>query len=158
MGGFMSTTRNVITFHYTLRDPDDRVIDTSSGAEPIVCLEGAGMIIEGLEEALAGVAAGTKTRIEVPTAKAYGEPDPEQRQKLPRSAIPVEGEIKVGDQFQTGTDRGAPVVRVVALEGDEVLLDANHALAGVDLIFDVEVVAVRPATPEEIAQGQPLAP
>jgi hypothetical protein len=61
----------------------------------------------------------------------------------------------VGDRFRTEADHFAPVVTVVGLEGDHVLLDANHPLAGVDLTFDVEIVAVRPATPEEVERGLP---
>ena len=63
-------------------------------------------------------------------------------------------EVRVGDRFRTEADHFAPVVTVVGLEGDHVLLDANHPLAGVDLTFDVEIVAVRPATPEEIDRVQ----
>jgi FKBP-type peptidyl-prolyl cis-trans isomerase SlyD len=74
---------------------------------------------------------------------------------VPRAALPVEGELRPGDRFQAGEDRFAPVVMVVKIEGDEVLLDANHPLAGVDLVFDVEIVAVRSATAVEISQGQP---
>ena len=64
------------------------------------------------------------------------------------------GEIKVGDQFQTGPDRQAPVVTVVAIEGDEVMLDANHPLAGQVLHFEVELVSARPATPAELQQAR----
>ncbi len=67
--------------------------------------------------------------------------------------MPVEGELKPGDQFRAGEDQFAPIVRVVEVDGDEVLLDANHPLAGVDLVFDVEVVSVRAATEEELTHG-----
>ncbi len=144
---------NVITFHYTLRDPSGRVLDTSSGADPVTFLEGAGQIIDGLDEALRSLAAGTKARIGVPAARAYGERDEQQVQRVLRALLPVEGELRPGDQFQAGTDRYAPIVTVVGLEGEEVLLDANHPLAGVDLTFDVEVLAVRAATAEEAAHG-----
>jgi FKBP-type peptidyl-prolyl cis-trans isomerase SlyD len=63
-------------------------------------------------------------------------------------------EVKVGDQFQTEPDRHAPVVTVVAVEGDDILLDANHPLAGQELHFDVELVSVRPATADEIQQAE----
>ena len=145
--------RHVITFHYTLRDPDGRVLDTSSGGEPVAYLEGAGQIIEGLEEQLRGVPAGTPTRIRVPAARAYGAADPAQIQRVPRARLPVDGELRPGDTFQAGEDRHAPVVKVVAIEGDDVWLDANHPLAGVDLTFDVEVIAVREATAEEEEHG-----
>ena len=146
-------TRHVVTFHYTLRDPAGRVLDTSAGGEPVVYLEGAGQIIDGLDEQLRGVAAGTKTRVQVPAARAYGAHDPAQVQQVRRTQLPVEGELKVGDQFQAGADRFAPVVMVVAIDGDKVTLDANHPLAGTDLTFDVEVVAVRLATAEELEHG-----
>jgi FKBP-type peptidyl-prolyl cis-trans isomerase SlyD len=148
----------VVTFHYTLRDPSDRVLDTSAGAAPITYLESAGQIIDGLDEQLRAAQAGAKLRVTVPAAKAYGKPDPNQVQRVRRGLLPVEGELKVGDQFQTGPERSAPVVTVRAIEGDEVLLDANHPLAGVDLTFDVEVIAARPATKDEIAHGHAHGP
>jgi FKBP-type peptidyl-prolyl cis-trans isomerase SlyD len=145
--------RNVVTFTYVLRDPAGRVIDTSAGGAPVTYLEGAGQIIDGLDEQLRGVAAGTKTRVQVPAARAYGERDASQVQRLKRTQIPVEGELNVGDQFQTDTDRYAPVVTVLAVEAEHVTLDANHPLAGVDLTFDVEIVSVRSATADELAHG-----
>lgn len=145
--------RRVVTFHYTLRDPSGRVLDTSAGAAPITYLEGAGQIIEGLDEQLRFAAAGEKSRVLVPAAKAYGERDPVQVRRVPRARLPVEGELKIGEQFQTASDRHAPVVTVVAIEGDEVLLDANHPLAGVDLTFDVELVSARAATAAELSHG-----
>jgi FKBP-type peptidyl-prolyl cis-trans isomerase SlyD len=149
---------NVVTFHYTLRDPQGRVLDTSSGGEPVTFLEGAGQIIDGLDEALRGLAEGTKARVGVPAARAYGERDDSQVQRVLRALLPVAGELRPGDQFQAGEDRSAPVVTVVAIEGDDVLLDANHPLAGVDLTFDVEVVAVRAATVDEVSHGHAHGP
>ncbi|HYP18157.1 MAG TPA: peptidylprolyl isomerase [Opitutus sp.] len=143
----------VVTFHYTLRDPEGRVLDTSAGADPITYLEGAGQIIDGLDEQLRAEPAGAKTRVVVPAAKAYGEHDPAQVQRVNRALLPVEGDLKIGDAFQAGADRHAPVVTVAGIEGDEVLLDANHPLAGVDLTFDVEVVSARSATAEELRHG-----
>jgi FKBP-type peptidyl-prolyl cis-trans isomerase SlyD len=70
-----------------------------------------------------------------------------------RSVLPVSGELQVGDRFQAGEDRFAPVVMVVGIEGDDVTLDANHPLAGVDLTFEVEVVSARPASADELAHG-----
>lgn len=146
-------SRNVITFHYTLREPSGAVIDASIGGEPVSFLQGAGQIVEGLEEGLRGLAAGVKAKIGVPAAKAYGERDEGQVQRVLRALLPVEGEVKPGDQFRAGSDAFAPIVTVVKVEGDELLLDANHPLAGVDLEFEVEVLGVRPATAEECEHG-----
>lgn len=143
----------VVSFHYTLRDPSGRVLDSSAGGDPITYLEGGGQIIEGLDDQLRSTAAGTKTRVQVPAARAYGEHDPAQVHRVKRNLLPIEGELQVGDQFQTGTDRFSPIVTIAAIEGDEVLLDGNPPLAGVDLTFDVEIVSAREATAEELSHG-----
>lgn len=143
-----------LSFHYTLRNREGRVLDTSRGATPLSCVEGAGQIIVGLEEPLLQMKAGESRHVVVPPERAYGVREEALVQKVLRASLPV-GEVKVGDQFQTGPDRQAPVVTVVAIEGDEVLLDANHPLAGEELHFEVEVVALRAATPAELqATGQ----
>lgn len=133
-----------VTFHFTLRAPDGRLIDSSLGGEPVHYVEGDGTIIDGLEAALAGLPAGTRTDITVPANHGYGPRDESLVRRVPRATVPV-AELKVGDQFQTAPDRHAPIVTVVGLEGDDVVLDANHPLAGVDLRFEVEIVSVAPA-------------
>ncbi len=116
-------------------------------------LEGSGQIIDGLEEPLLQMAAGEKRDVVVPPERAYGRREAELVQQVPRANLPV-GDLQVGDQFQTGPDRSAPVVTVVAIEGDQVMLDANHPLAGQVLHFEVELVAVRAATPAELQQAK----
>lgn len=143
----------LLTFHYTLRDAGGRVLDTSRGGEPMPFLEGSGQIIDGLEEPLLQMAAGEQRTVVVPPERAYGLREAELVQSVPKANLPV-GEVQVGDQFQTGPDRQAPVVTVVAIEGDQVMLDANHPLAGQELHFEVELVAVRPATPAELQQAK----
>jgi hypothetical protein len=82
----------VVSFHYTLRDTSDRVLDTSAGGEPITYLEGAGQIIPGLDEELRDAQLGEKRRVQVPAAKAYGERDPDQVQRIKRLQLPVGGD------------------------------------------------------------------
>lgn len=142
-------SRRTITFHYLLKDGTGRLLDTSRGGAPLPFTEGAGQIIEGLEEQLRGMAAGERRTVVVPPERAYGAHDASLVQKVRRARLPV-ADLKVGDQFQTGPDRADPIVTVLAIEGDEVLLDANHPLAGRELHFEVEVVAVRQAAPEEL--------
>ncbi|MBL9213988.1 MAG: peptidylprolyl isomerase [Opitutaceae bacterium] len=141
------------TFHYTLRDAGGRVLDTSRGGAPMPFVEGAGQIIDGLEEPLRQMTAGEKRAVVVPPERAYGVREADLVQKVPRERLPVD-EVKVGDQFQTGPDPRDPIVTVLAIEGGEVVLDANHPLAGQELHFEVELVAVRPATPAELQAAQ----
>jgi FKBP-type peptidyl-prolyl cis-trans isomerase SlyD len=143
----------LLTFHYTLRDAGGHVLDTSRGGEPTPFIESAGQIIEGLEESLRQMTVGETRAIVVPAEKAYGLREAELVQKVPKARLPV-GDIKVGDQFQTGPDRQAPIVTIVSIEGDEVLLDANHPLAGQELHFEIELIAARPATPAELQQAR----
>jgi FKBP-type peptidyl-prolyl cis-trans isomerase SlyD len=149
--------KSVVTFHYTLRTKDGQLLDSSSGGQPIAFLEGGGQIIDGLEEALRGAAAGAKLKVEVAAARAYGVRDASLVKTVKRGMLPVD-ELKLGDMFQTGQDRHAPVVTVTAIDGDDVTLDANHPLAGVDLVFDTEIVEVREATAEEVAHGHAHGP
>jgi FKBP-type peptidyl-prolyl cis-trans isomerase SlyD len=144
-----------LTFHYTLRNREGRVLDTSRGGEPLNCVQGAGQIIEGLEAELVTMQAGEKRSVIVPPERGYGLREEAMIQKVPRARLPVD-DVRVGDQFQTGPERQDPVVTIVAVEGDQVLLDANHPLAGQDLHFEVELVARRAATPAELqAVGLP---
>ncbi|MES1168891.1 MAG: peptidylprolyl isomerase, partial [Oleiharenicola lentus] len=134
---------------YTLRNRAGRILDTSRGAEPLGCLEGAGQIIEGLESALRGMQAGENRTVVVPPERGYGVREDAMIQKVPKAHLPIQ-DVKVGDQFQTGPDRSYPIVTVMAIEGDDIVLDANHPLAGEELHFEVELTAVRPATPAEL--------
>jgi FKBP-type peptidyl-prolyl cis-trans isomerase SlyD len=149
---------NVVSFHFTLRDPQGRLLDSSIGGRPIVYTEGAGQIIDGLDEQLRGEPAGTKKTVNVSAAKAYGLRDDSLVRRVPRRQLPVEGELRVGDQFRAGDDDQAPVVMIAAIEGDDVLLDANHPLAGMDLLFEVEIVSVWPATADGLRRGRAHGP
>ncbi len=130
-----------ISFHYTLRDAGGRLLDTSFGGPPIRYVEGDGTIVDGLAAALPGLPAGSRKLVTVPAARGYGERDESLVRRVPRRSVPV-ADLKPGDQFQTAPDRHAPIVTIIAVEGDTVVLDANHPLAGVELYFEVEIVAV----------------
>jgi len=144
--------KRVISFAYTLKDRQGQVIDETPEERPVAFLEGSGAIIEGLERALGGMEPGARQEVLVRPEDGYGFRDESQIDVVSRSQLPVE-EVNVGDFFQAGSDQQAPVVQVVKVAGDEVTLDANHPLAGKDLLFDVKVVDLRPATEEELAHG-----
>lgn len=146
-----------LTFHFTLRDADGRVLDTSRGGEPPSCVEGTDQVVPGLEQVLRALQPGERRKVVVAPELGYGPRDETQVGRVPRASLPVEGELRAGDRFQAGADRHAPVVTVLAVEGDEVVLDANHPLAGQALHFDVELVAARPATAAELAAARAAA-
>jgi FKBP-type peptidyl-prolyl cis-trans isomerase SlyD len=151
----MATQKRVISFHYTLTDSSGEVIDTSRDQNvPFSFLEGSGQIIPGLEKALALLSVGDTRKVEVAAADAYGTVDEQLMVKVPREKLPNSAELQEGDQFQaTGPNGEVLLFRVIGIEGAEVALDGNHPLAGEDLTFDVEMMAVRDATAEEMAHG-----
>ena len=144
----------VVSMHYTLTDNDGQVIDSSEGAEPLTYLHGAGNIIPGLEKALVGKVQGDSLKVEVDPAEGYGEYQAELLQVVPRAAFEGVDTIEAGMQFQAqAEDGGVRHIVVREVSGDDVTVDANHQLAGVDLNFAVEIVSVRDATAEEMQHG-----
>ena len=139
----------VAAIHYTLTNNSGNVLDTSDGRDPLHYLHGAGNLIPGMEEGLEGKSKGDKFSIKVPPEKGYGELDPSMTQKVPRSAF-GDQPVQKGMKFSAGN--GA-VVTVVDVGLDNVTVDANHPLAGVELNFAVEVMEVRNATSEELSHG-----
>ena len=140
---------SVAAIHYTLKDNTGKVLDSSEGREPLYYLHGEGNLITGMEEGLEGQEKGNKLQLIIAPEKGYGVRDEKMIQKIPRSAFGGE-KVEKGMQFQTNNG-GVVTVTNVAL--DQITVDANHALAGVELIFAVEVIEVRAATSDEIAHG-----
>lgn len=146
--------KQVVSMHYTLTDEAGTTLDTSDGAEPLKYLHGAGNIIPGLEKALVGKVAGDSLSVTVQPEEGYGEIVPELMQTVPRSAFEGVDNIEAGMAFEASDGQGA-VQRVVVREvtDEEVVVDANHPLAGTVLNFAVEITDVREATAEELEHG-----
>lgn len=150
----MKTAPNmVVSLHYTLKDDNGEVLDSSSGREPLSYIHGHGNIIPGLERALEGTAAGHRSHVAVDAAEGYGEMNPELVFEAPREHFPADMKLEAGTRvFAEGPD-GPVSFTVVRLTEKGAVLDGNHPLAGKQLHFDVEIVDVRPATKEELDHG-----
>ncbi|MFI7912657.1 aminotransferase class III-fold pyridoxal phosphate-dependent enzyme [Acinetobacter baumannii] len=107
----------------------------------------------GLENALTGKTVGDKFTVNVPAAEGYGEYNPDLVQEVPAQMFQGVDNIQPGMQFQAQTDDGVQIVTVKAVEGDNVIVDANFPLAGQDLTFEVEIVEIREASQEELDHG-----
>ena len=144
----------VVLIHYTLTDDSGEVLDSSSGGDPLAYLHGKGNIIPGLEKALEGRAVGDKLDVKVEPAEGYGDRDERLVQSVPRRAFGDVSKVEPGMQFHAQTSEGqARVVTVTRVQGDMVMVDGNHPLAGQSLNFAVEVADVRDATAEELEHG-----
>jgi FKBP-type peptidyl-prolyl cis-trans isomerase SlyD len=148
------STNSVVLIDYTLTNDQGDVIDTSSGREPLAYLQGHQNIISGLESALEGKSAGDRVQVSIAPADGYGERDESLSQAVPRQMFEDADQVIVGMQFHTMTEQGhQQVVTVTAVDAENVTVDANHPLAGETLNFDVTIVEVREALPEELEHG-----
>jgi len=140
----------VAILDYTLTGEDGQVIDESHDGS-FSYLHGAGNIIPGLEKALDGRKSGESLRVVIEAADAYGERDPARIQRVPRDRFPPAADLQAGMRFQAQSQEGHPqVVMLTAIEGPDIIVDANHPLAGRRLHFDVTILSVRSAKKEEI--------
>ena len=137
---------DTVQIHYTGTLNDGATFDSSAGRDPLEFVVGSGQIIPGLDAAIPGMAVGDKKTVAVPCAEAYGELNPDARQAIPRAEIPADIPLDPGTQLQMQTPQGQVVpVTVAEVSEAEVTLDANHPLAGKDLKFDIEMVAIKAA-------------
>ncbi len=150
----MLIARNtVVTLKYSVMDTDGSPVD--EGAAPLVYLHGGyGGIFDRIEEELQGKAEGDALEVKLEPEDAFGEYDAdlvavESRQLFPEN-------IEVGMQFERGSEDGESedaLFTITDIADDKVVVDGNHPLAGIALVFACTVTAVRAATTEEITHG-----
>lgn len=151
-------TDMIVTLSYRLEDSEGRLIEDRPTDKPFIYLHGYGNLIPVLEKRLEGQTAGFQLSVKLAAREAYGEYQKNLLVEVPRQQLPPELPIEAGRRFSTSGPNGEPiVVRVVEFDENMVVLDGNHPLAGVDLAFDVKVLAIRAATEQEVEMRQPSA-
>ncbi len=135
---------DTVQVHYTGRLEDGSVFDSSDGRDPLEFQLGSGMVIPGFDQGLTGMSVGEKKTIHIPAEEAYGPVNEEMILQIERSQIPPDLPLELGMQLNMHQDGNGQVVpvKVVEVTDESVTLDANHELAGKDLIFDLELVGV----------------
>ena len=134
---------DTVRINYTGKLTDGTQFDSSEGREPLEFQVGSGQIIPGLDREVEGMKVGDKQTVTVAAEEAYGPHDPAKVQKVPRDALPPELEPQEGMQLQAQTPQGGQVTLfVTAIEEQEITVDANHPLAGKDLIFEIEMIEI----------------
>ena len=138
-----ATKGNKVKVHYTGTLEDKTVFDSSREREPLEFTVGAGQMIQGFDDAVLGMKVGETKNVTIPSDKAYGPKKEEAMVNVPKSQLPEGMTPEVGMQLEATQQDGRKQVLVVAkVEEEEVVLDANHPLAGKDLIFDIELMEV----------------
>jgi FKBP-type peptidyl-prolyl cis-trans isomerase SlyD len=130
---------NEVSFFYTLSS-DGEQIETNKGGEPLTYTQGAGQILPKLEAELEGLKSGDVTEVSLVAADAYGEVDPAAFQEVPIDQIPEQARV-VGTQLEAQNYPGP--IEVSEVREDIIVLDLNHPMAGMDLVFDIEIVEVK---------------
>lgn len=142
----------VVRFHYSVSEQGAEPVESSRDGEPLAILAGHGNIIPGLEKAMEGREAGEKFAVDVAAADAYGEKREGMVQRVPKKHFGNQ-RLAPGMQVVLNTNFGPRPVTIAKVGMSVVDVDLNHPMAGKDLHFDIEVVDVREATPEEIEHG-----
>ena len=142
------TQDTAVTLDYRITDAQGKPLDAGTTA---YLHGGYDNLFAKAEAALQGKTVGDKVALALSAAEAFGARDEALARRIPKSEFPPG--VKVGGQLQGAGPNGPVVYRVVKIKGPEVLLDANHPLAGEVLHFEVELVSVRPATPAELQQA-----
>jgi len=143
----------VVSLAYQLKLDDGAVVDQSTADAPLDYLHGNNNLISGLEKELEGKVVGDKFTAVIAPEEAYGEHNEALVQRVPAEVFQGVEQVEVGMRFVADTDQGQIPVEITDVDGDEVVVDGNHMLAGQTLTFDVEVVSLRESTDEEKEQG-----
>ncbi len=133
-----------VKVHYHGRLRTGETFDSSEGRDPLEFTVGAGQMIKGFDEGVKGMQVGDKKTVEIGAEEAYGERENDNLIEFPKDQFPPGMNPEVGMQLMLSNDKGQQFPVVVAeVKEDSVLLDANHPLAGQDLIFDIEMVDIQ---------------
>ena len=132
-----------VKVHYHGKLTSGETFDSSNGREPLEFEVGSGMVIKGFDDGVTGMAVGEKKTINIPYDEAYGPRNPEMVIEMPKDRFPKEMELEVGMPLMMSDQQGQQFqVSIVEIKDEVVMLDANHPLAGQDLIFDIELVEI----------------
>ena len=134
---------NVVKVHYTGKLENGEQFDSSIGKDPLEFTVGAGQMIAGFDAALPGMKVGDKKTINIAAKDGYGEIDETAIIEFPKENVPADMKLEIGQQLTLSNEQGQPFPVVVKeVKDDIVILDANHFLAGKELVFDIELVEI----------------
>jgi FKBP-type peptidyl-prolyl cis-trans isomerase 2 len=139
---------DTIKVHYHGKLTNGETFDSSAGREPLEFEVGSGAVIPGFDEGVTGMSIGEKKTINIPFDEAYGPKNEEMIIEMPKDRFPEDMQLEVGTPLMMSDQQGQQFqVSIMEIKDDAVMLDANHPLAGQDLIFDLELVEIAGASP-----------
>jgi peptidylprolyl isomerase len=134
---------DTVKVHYTGRLVNGMVFDCTTGSSPLIFIIGEGELIPGFEEAVMGMKTGESKKVKVPADKAYGPYHKDLKMVVNHDQLPEDFEPEVGARLEMPHEMGYPIIYTVTeVSESTVTLDANHILAGKDLIFEIQLVEI----------------
>ena len=134
---------DTVQVHYTGTLADETVFDSSEGKDPLEVKLGSGTVIPGFDVALTGMEVGEKKTVTIPYEQAYGPHNAEMVMQIPITQVPEDMSPEIGDKMQVGGAEGEVMtVTVLDITDDFIVLDANPPLAGQNLTFALELIAI----------------
>jgi len=137
-----------VKVHYHGKLTTGETFDSSEGRDPLPFEIGSGMVIKGFDDGVTGMAVGEKKTVTIPADEAYGPVNPDMVIEMPKDRLPQDMEVEVGMPLVMSDPQGQQFqVTVKEITEDKIVLDANHPLAGKDLVFDLELVEIEGGSP-----------
>lgn len=137
-----------VKVHYHGKLTNGETFDSSEGRAPLEFEVGSGMVIKGFDDGVTGMVVGDKKTIQIPFNEAYGPRNPDMVIEMPKDRFPEDMKIEIGMPLMMSDGSGQNFqVTVTDIKEEAVTLDANHPLAGQDLVFDLELVEIVGASP-----------
>jgi len=135
---------DVVKVHYTGKLTSGEQFDSSTGREPLEFTVGAGQMIKGFDDAIPGMSVGEKKTINISADDAYGQINHEALIEFPKKNVPQDMPLETGMQLELKDEDGQSFpVTIIEIKDDVIVLDANHSLAGKELVFDIELVEIK---------------
>ena len=135
---------DVVKVHYTGKLTNGEQFDSSTGREPLEFIVGAGQMIKGFDKAMPGMSVGEKKTVNISPEEGYGEKVEEAVIEFPRENVPADMPLEIGMTLELRSESGQPIpVTIEDIREDVIVLDANHSLAGKELVFDIELVEIK---------------
>ena len=139
----VATKGNAVKVHYTGKLQNGTVFDSSANREPLEFTLGDGNMIKGFDTAVEGMEVGQEKSVTIPCVEAYGEKREDMMLEIPKAQVPEHITPEIGMELSLQNQAGQPVpVKVAAVDEEKIILDANHPLAGEDLLFDITLVEI----------------
>ncbi len=140
----------IITIHYTIKDSEGNIVDSSVNEEPLEYLHGHDMMLPGLEHALNGRSNGSSVALWLEPDEGFGLHDEDKILELDRTEFSEDAEIEAGMEFDIEDEEGEGIITILSVQGEKVIADRNHPLAGKKLYVEAEILNIKKAEDWEI--------